>query len=501
MKKHILFIVFFFPLFVNAQPVSVKEVDNGANFPAITWYTVGAVDTTDFRVFRAKVKDKIFKEINTVHSAFLAQTEKDTSFFFVTDTTLTEKAIYLYYVSVKRAGKEVISETALGHNFGYIPSPRVVEMKAVPAADRKAVTLNWKLSYPQTVSSLTLYRSLHYDTGYIKVADLSPDMFTFTDVVPVANEPLFYTMVIHTYFGAEITGVRVPAFATFAEKPVKPVNIHGVFRNDSVLLDWTNVGKNIIGYRVFRSIEGKPYFLINDMGNGTSGKIVFTDSGNEVKKSVRISYYVVNVSDGFVESNHSDTLSFYLAGHEPVLPPSEADHITDDNGNVKLLWVQPEKGLTTGYNVYLTDESEHTVKLNERVLTKNYFTDTVYRTAGKYRYEIEGVGFNNKTSDLRTPVTVYRYPPKIHVIVDLKKGPGGIVVSWKRLMNKHVRKVLLYKKTGNEKPLPVKSFSPDVDVSITDSNVLNEKTYLYKLVVKMTNGDEVVANDGVQIIY
>ncbi len=501
MKKLIILSILLIPFLIKAQPVSVKKVDNSANYTIITWFTVGNIDTTAFKIFRATVKDKVFNQIETIHSGNPAQNKNDTSYFYVTDTTLTQKAIYLYYITIKRNGKEVVSETALAHNFGYIPSPQVVEFKATPVTDRKAVTLNWKLSYPQTVSSLTLYRSLQYDTGYIKVADLASDMSTFTDVAPIANEPMFYTLVVHTYFGADVTSVRIPAFATFAEKPIKPVNIHGVYHNDSVILDWTNVGKNIIGYRVYRSIDNKPYFLINDMGNGTTEKVVFADAGKVVKNSVNLSYYIKNVSDGFMESESSDTLSFYLANHEPVLPPTVVDHIADDNGNIKLFWVQPEKGLTTGYNVYLVTPQGDTSKLNKEVLSQNHFVDTVYRKEGKYKYEIEGVGYNNKTSTLRTPATVFRYAPKVHVMIDLKKGPGGIVVSWKHPQNKNIDKLILYKQAETEKPVILKTFDPAQDVSFTDKNVEKGKVYQYRLSAKLADGEKIEANNGVQMNY
>lgn len=501
MKNLTFSIILLFPLFIHAQPVSVKKVDNSANFPMITWFTVGKIDTTAFQIFRASLKEKVFKEIQTVNSTNPAQKESDTNFFYVTDTTLVKKAIYLYYITIKRSGKEVVSETAMGHNFGYIPSPQVVEFIATPVTDRKAVTLSWKLTYPKMVSSMTLYRSLQYDTGYRKIVDLVPDMATFTDVAPKANEPMFYILVVHTYFGRNITSVRIPAFATFAEKPIKPVNIHGTYRNDSIILNWSNVGKNIIGYRVYRSIAGKPYFLINDMGNGTAEKVVFTDAGDDVKNSVNLSYYIKNVSDGYVESDNSDTLSFYLADHEPVLPPAVIDNITDDNDNVKLLWVQPKKGLTTGYNIYLIVPQGDTLLLNKKVLTQNYFTDTVYRKQGKYRYEIEGVGINNKTSMLRTSATVFRYTPQIHVIIDLKNGPGGIIVSWKHPLNKNIDKLILYKQTETGQPVILKTYSPAIDSSFTDKSVVKGKVYQYILKAKMVDGQAVTVNEGVQINY
>ena len=501
MKRILVILSIVLPLLTIAQNnVWVKEVISDSNIPEITWATTGEVDSTDFQIFRATLKEKKFARIYTTH--YVKKTEdSDTVEFTVFDTTLIKKAIYLYYIKIQVKGKTVISETAMAHNFGYIPPPQLNSFTSKPLTDRKAIKLNWKLSYIQTVSSMELYRSKNWDSGYIKIADLSPDMTTFTDVAPVANEPLFYFMIIHTYFGNTIKSVRIPAFATFAEKPFPPHNVHAAFKNDSVIIDWTNVGKNIIGYRIYRSIDKQPFRLISDMQPGIDEKIVFIDTSKEVKKAVNISYFIKNVSDGFAESNNSDTVSFYLAEHEPVFPPEEVDFIRNDYGNIKFMWLKPNKGLTTGYNIYLINSNNDTAKLNKTVITNNFFIDTVYRSKGKYKYEVEGVGFNGKVSDLRTPVTVHRYNPKLHVIIDLKKGPSGIIVSWKHPLNPHIDKMLLYKQFDKTKPAVIKSFTATDDIVFKDKKVKKGTTYFYKLEAQMKNGDKIIVNDGVQLTY
>ncbi len=504
MKKKLLILIILtvcFPLFTEAQYVSVKKVDNSANYPMITWFTVGEIDTTAFQIYRTTIKEIKFKPIKTIHSTNPAKQSSDTSYFYVTDTTLTKKGIYLYYIKIAQNGREVISETALGHNFGYIPSPQVISFHAIPLTDRKAVKLEWEINSSNTISSLQLYRSKSYDTGYIKIADLAADMHSFTDVIPLANEPWFYFLMIQTYFGNHVSSVRIPAFATFAEKPYKPYNLHGTYQHDSIILGWTKVGQNIIGYKVYRSIGKQPFRLITEMEDATSNQIVFDDLSDAVKNNVRLRYFVRNVSDGFVESTSSDTLSFYLANHESVLPPSVVDYIFDNKGNPKFLWVTPKKGLTTGYNIYLINQRGIPVKLNDTVLTNNFFVDTVYRGKGKYTYKIEGVGYNGKTSKYQYPVTIYRYNTAIHIIINLKKYGKGIQISWKHPLNTHIKEVLLYRQSDSLKPVLLKKTPATENIRFTDINVTEGKTYLYKLTVIMADGEEIQANNGVQMRY
>ncbi len=491
-------------LFANSvfsQPVSVKKAESNANFPEITWFTTGNVDITDIQIFRATVSGKKFNEIHTLHFSPPAGSS-DTVYFKVIDTTLVKKALYVYYINVFRNGKPVQSEMAYGHNFGLLPIPQIRSLKGTAVKDRKAITLSWQLDNPETVSSLSLFRSRSYEKDYVKVTDLSPDMTSYTDVVNVSNEPWFYFMVINDYFGKKFVSVRVPAFATFAEKPVRPQNIHGKYKNNTITLDWKNAGDNIIGFRIFRKIDDKPFRLISEMQENIKEKTVFTDNSQEVKNAIHVSYYVRNVSDGFVESSSSDTLSFYIAEHEPVLPPLSVNTIFQNNGDVLVLWEPPETGFVTGYNIYVKKDNGEPQRLNDKILTVNSFKDTVYRSPGKYTYEVESAGVKNKVSDNRTVAVIHRSPLLLHVVLDLRKEKNGIKVSWKKPLNKHIVSVTVYKKSPGIKTVtPVKSMSNNSDIELLDKNVVQGNTYLYKLVAKMDNGDTVVLNPGVSIKF
>ncbi len=500
MKKILIIAVLFLPVFLQGQIIKVKETVSDSKFPEITWFTTGKIDTTGFKVFRASVKEKIFTGINTIHYVHPFE-NSDTVEFAVVDTTLVKKGIFLYYIEVSVNGKTVRSAVATGHNFGLLPRPGVTAFTATPLKDRKAVRLNWRLNYTQTVSSLELYRSNSFDTGYIKISDLPADTTGFTDVIPRANEPWFYYLVVNDFFGGKRPSTRIPAFATFAEKPFRPQNFNGKFSNDTATLTWKNTGKNIIGYRIYRSLEEGPFRQLNDMAQTLKENVKFTDVSPELKAAKKVSYYVRNVSDGFVESVSSDTLTFYIPEHEPVFPPETLDYVNGDDGNIKLLWMPPIKGTAYAYNIYLIDNNKDTLKLNNEKLGQNYYIDTILRLPGKYRYEVESIGFGNKTSDNRASITVYRYNPKVHIILNLKKKNNGIEISWKRSLNNHVVKLKLYKKQDTGKAVLKKSFDGNVDTVYLDTKVNKGDSYLYILMAELDNGNEVIANEGVEMIF
>lgn len=500
MKTLYFFFFSLFPLLLFGQGIMHQKSMSDSEYPEITWYTIGDIDSTAFQVFRADMQSKNFVEIHTISYTKELDTG-DTIEFAIVDTTLTEKGLYMYYIEVNRNGKKIKSEVVHGHNFGLLPRPTLFSFKATPLTDRKAVRLDWKFNYAETIKTMSLYRSNRYDTGYVKVAELANDIPFYEDPIPLANEPWFYYMVIHDFYGDQLPSIRIPAFATFAEKPFRPQNISKNTRNDSVFINWEIPGDNVVGYRVFRSIDGMPYAQINEMVQTKKKEGQFVDVSPEIKNALRLKYYVRNVSDGFLESNSSDTLNFYFPDREKVLPPKVVDFLRDDTGELKLLWIPPDEGRVLGYNVYLTDPLGKTLKLNKRVLEVNYFIDSLYRTAGKYTYSIEGVGYKNKVSERKTAISIGHYPPGIHVILDLKKQKDGLEVSWKKPLNNHITQLKLYKVTGQQTPGLEGSFSPDEDVRYLDHKVSSGNTYLYRLVAVMSDRTEISLNDGVEIIW
>jgi hypothetical protein len=499
MKTLKILLLVLIPLVFKGQTIFLKKSESTGTIPEIVWEGEGFSDITGFKIFRASVKNKTFKEIKTIH--FANDTLKNGSVeFTVFDTTLTEKGIFVYFIRVNANGKEIKSPPAYGHNLGYIPAPSVARFKGTPSKDKKAIELNWLLNYSGTLSSIALYRSNKYDSGYVKVTDLASDATNYTDMVPLANEPWFYFLELHDYFGGIYPSVRIPAFATFAEKPFAPMNIRCRVSGDSVVIRWKSSGANIIGYRVFRSLNGKPYSLINEMTSLKNEDVTFVDSDIMLKKTVKAKYYVLNVSDGFVESNSSDTVSAFFAAHVPLNPPATIDNVINKDGSVKIIWIPSDEGFSDAFDIYIADSEGVKTKLNDKPVTDNYYVDTVLRSPGKYFYEVKTLA-SDRVSENSAITVVYRKAEDINIIMNVVKKKDGLNISWVKPLNTNVEKLKLYKQNGKNKAQLLKAFSASEDVSFDDKNVTRGKTYLYKLIAKLKNGEEVIANRGVQMEF
>jgi hypothetical protein len=127
----------------------------------------------------------------------------------------------------------------------------------------------------------------------------------------------------------------------------------------------------------------------------------------------QIEYYVTSISDGYVESNPSDTVLIVFPENETVLPPPILDHIADASGTVTLLWPVPETNAVTGYNIYRRTEEGITEKLNDEPVMENFFRDTTFTKTGNTIYQVESLNRGGKPSTLRTETTVFRQPQMI----------------------------------------------------------------------------------------
>lgn len=500
MKKLIILVsIIILPCTIFSQSIVLEKCISEGNFPEIYWFTTSSLDSADFQVFRKGAEDGDFSEIYTLHWADTSRLG-DTTAFVVIDTTITNKGLFHYYIVGGVGGGEIVSNVGNGHSFGWLPKPQLNSFKGTPTKDRKAINLEWDFNYHKTINYISIYRSSDYDTGYEKIVELDNEETSYIDHVPMANEPWFYYMIIHDYYGDQLPSVRIPAFATYKEKSMSPFNLTDRISNDSVYIDWENVGTNIIGYRVYRSIDKSPFYLMGEMVYNIESTSRFVDADPLIKDAIHLEYYVLNVSDGFLESIPSDTVNYYRVENEKVLPPKTLDRIINSDRTVKLLWEPPDEGMTLGYNVYITDPDGSKNKLNEKLLTVNHFSDTIFRSAGKYIYSVEGVGYENRLSDLLASTVVIKYPFKSNVILVLTRVDEGIKISWSHPNEKHLNKIILYKKPdANEKSVVLGEFSSIEDIEYIDKEVENRQLYQYFLEGVLIDGSKITLNKGVDM--
>ena len=495
MKKIILLTVLL-PALLQAQEIKGLWSQSEGNYPQLSWVAVGVIDSTGFDVFRAEHGSEAFARIIPWRGVGLVG---DSITFMVTDTTLVEQGIYQYYIAAPTPdGRLVRSDILYAHNMGYLAPPHIVRFTASGVAEQKAIQLRWKLSNPATVVSQALFRSRNFDDGYEWVTRLPASADSYIDPVPRANEPWFYFIVIQDFFGYQPPSVRVHGFTTYAEKPYAPLDVAWEVDGEDIRLTWRRVGDNIFGYRIHRRIDGRGDFLPVGGPFYVPGKTVdFLDHQAAGPGREMLEYYVVSVSDGYLESTPSDTVTILLLHNASVSPPHEVDWVVDAEGNTMLLWPPADDhAAVAGYNIFRSVDDSDPVQLNTGTRVDNFFVDRERLVHGHIRYWVEAVNRGGRPSDRRTEVSLERPAPRKKLVLSCRQDQAGIVLEWAPLNMDGPHKLLIFRQQEDEEPLLLARVAQEQG-TYTDTETAAGKSYIYVVMLEMDDGTLIMAHDGV----
>jgi len=489
----------FYNCFTSAQHVKGLYSINRGNRPEIKWSVQNSLNEDSISVWRTNIKTEMFKKIETIA---VTDNRNDSVFYTVIDTTLTEKGIYKYYLLLHFKNDTVLmSDNMYGHNMGDIAAPAVVSVNAKSLTNRKAIELNWKLNYDFTVTTLALFRSKKYDDGYELITRLPGNTQTYIDDVDVSNEAYYYFILIHDFFGYQFPSVRFHGICTYAESCLAPLNFNATLESDKVKLDWEVMGKNALYSRIYRKAGSYGSFMpLHQQGVNNGEKCTYIDETLSAFAGNEVSYYIVNISDGFIKSFSTDTVSFRLHREEPLPAPKELFYSIDSSQCVKLIWTSlADVENIGGYNVYRAEKGKNKQKLNPELIPYaiNTFVDKTIELGKEYVYEVESVSFTGVPALVRTKINVYNSIPEIEILISIKNVDNGFQLNWIPPRNALITEIHFYRQKNNGNPELIKKV-PLTQTQLIDNN-LSEGEYLYYAVAKTKSGADIVVNKGVVV--
>ncbi len=499
MKRILLIIAIFWMHGLLAQ-ISVYETKSYGKHPKILWFRTGndSVNRT-FSIYRADLKTKKFRKIHTKQS--LMTYKKDTILYYVEDTTLVKKGMYQYYIKVKpEKGDSLTSAAAYAHNLGMIDPPTVINMDAVGLKDQKSIKITWQLNYNFSVRKLILMRSDQYKKGYVKVADLPGDATEYIDQVPLSNHNYFYFLIIADFFGYQYPSAPLPAYTLYKSQAIPPQNLSLKQESDKVVLSWENAGKNLSGYRVYRSINGKPFHPLHELQTSASLRESFTDRLTDIPDLKRVAYYVVNYSDAYVSSKASDTVTAYFTPKYKTVPPPDFDIVKTSDNQIKFLWTIPEKSNVKAYRIYMEKPEKKLITKTDIPAGLTYYDDPENYAPGTYVFAIKSVGTDGKESRFASKNSVQILPPYIKLIVDATKEKNQVRLQWKALADAQIQQIILYKQEGNRSKKLLKRFA-NQDTVYRDKQVQKGKVYRYIFKAKTTYGATIPLQTNVSVSF
>ncbi len=501
MKKNILIIsVFcFFCSLLKSQVINGLFSENRSNTPEITWFSPDLISEDSISIWRANIKIENFQEIETT---LIKENRNDTVFYTLIDTTLIEKGIYIYYLLLHFDNDTLLSSDKMyGHNMGDLPAPELISIKTASLDNQKAIELNWKLNYHFTVNSLALYRSTNYDEDYELIAHLPGNAETYIDIVDISNEAYYYFILIHDFFGYQYPSARFHGICSYAESCLAAFDFSGIVKDEEIELSWEVMGDNVLYSQIYRRIGAESSFLpLYQMGVKAGELLSYSDKDISMNAGVDISYYIVNISDGFIQSFTTDTLTFRIKNMEPLPAPRELIYLIDDSQNIKLIWTSmADIENFAGYNIYRSEFNEQSYKLNSTLIPadENFFIDQSAESGKEYTYEVEAVNASGVQGVVRSKVVVNRANPQIVMPISIKQSDNGFMLSWISPVYGFISEIHIFRQKDDEGPVLIKKL-PLTQNQLSDSN-LPSGDYLYFAVAKLVNGSELMVNNGVLI--
>jgi len=228
----------------------------------------------------------------------------------------------------------------------------------------------------------------------------------------------------------------------------------------------------------------------------------YTDTAVHRSRQAKARYYAVTVSDGYLESNHTDTVTVPLPWNLLVTPPKEVDYTIDPSGFIRLFWTFPaENSGVAGFNVYRSYKESSVTKLNASLLPAdmNSFVDKNPGAYGTFQYSVEAVSVGGKSSAMRTTVSVDRPRMSFHLVISSGQEENKVVLTWLDPDIPDLDVLYFYRKTGTEEVRLKKMVKPIVQ-TWTDEEIVPGNTYLYTVIAEFKDGARILVNDGIQVV-
>lgn len=232
------------------RPIGSSETDSSVR---ITWSARAPKPLPAvMRVERRLSGQEEFRVLDVPGAMFM---KGDSVFCTVADRGLRASQQYEYQVVPEdfygNEGPVSQPATVFTMNFSRLPLPQ--NLKAMK--DSNGVLLSWSTLMDEHIIATRIFRSDHYDTGYVKIADVPATTSSYLDVSAAGMSRYYYKFSNLTFDNRESqrTGVVV-GWMRSVIPPATPQNLKAVSVTGGVQLTWdANKEKDIAAYYVCRS--------------------------------------------------------------------------------------------------------------------------------------------------------------------------------------------------------------------------------------------------------
>lgn len=471
----------------------------------LQWYVPEQRNLNSFSVYRSIFGRNEFKKINAIKGF---NSSEDTIFLIVQDTMVENPAFYEYYIKpldlYGNSGPDSEIAAAGTITGTYNPAPEYFNARG--GEKNYEIILTWKFNDLQYLRSIEVYRSTSFDNGFTRIARLSPQDSTYTDVVNRANENYWYYLVMNGPIENSLPTAKVSAmYRSIGEAPPPPEEIDAESVPGGVKVYWSYYEPFAKGFYVYRYVyEIAEYTQISDLIPVDSAIYSYTDSSEYLQGNETYRYAVKVVNDLDQISDFSESASAVPDKKVTVESPENL-RINKTEDGIILIWDDMHEALSTllGYKIYrktLPDKEFSRLENDTLRNDINYYRDSDLVPGKSYTYSVSAIDFFGNESEKSIAITwhteeEYYISPAIS---SLSNTPEGIVIKWNQITDENIVSIKIYRSQPGTEPNLIATLEKLED-NYLDNSVKEGELYIYEISVLTADGREYEKSNGMSL--
>lgn len=493
----------YFPKHFKNNDINFSSSSSETDKIIMEFRTTGEQRPSAFRVLRRDNGQGNYVETTAVRGF---NQKADTLSLIFIDSSVTAYNFYNYFlIPLDLFGNEGSPSDTIfvgSYNFQNIPLPQGVQITSDDSKD--AFILSWSLPNPEAVVSVRIFRSEVFDSGFVQIAEVSPQTNNYVDVMAEPMKRYYYYLQLTGPLGELSPPTsRFGGFHQSVTGPIPPANLKVEPIVNGVRLQWENTDDYVEGFWVYRSNGfSDSLSLISNLIKEEKPFTTFIDTSDELSGKYTYYYSIISSSTSHILSNFSDTVA--IRPDIVTIPPSPTGltaFLQDDN-SVRIGWddmtdIESSVGYYLIFRRAIDPSGKTTTEfepLTNSVLTsdKNYFVDSTAEPGKIYEYSVKSFDLFGGESELSNPV-LFNYTPSETPSpggLTVARHTDGVLIRWDAVMQDDISEYRVYRQQRDEEKDFLGSVKKGKQLQLMDRGVKQGELYFYSVTAVDNNQQE-----------
>lgn len=453
----------------------------GSNHIVADWFAIGNPQILKVDVYKQHLGQD---DLNRVDLPTYLFRNNDSVSIRVMDTSILKGLTYRYFISlVDPFGWENnLADTLTILHTPENSLPVFIQAKAESDEFAKGIRLNWKLQNLFRVQAIDIFRSLHFDSAFVQIGTVAATDTTFLDLAVKPVTGYWYKMVLNGVFEREMEPVKIAGILKQGPEILPVSQVLANSDETGIQISWVKNSNSTRGYYVYRANGYSGEFeQVSDLllANSSTDFYTFHDSSSQIKSGLPYSYTIKTLSDGYVLSQNSDTVSIIAPLVESLPFITQLEAYVEQNA-VLVVWgnVQEFYPQLVGYQIFRL-ELDKWVLLQETSYSTTQYVDSNLQIGKSYKYKVVPIAIGDVAGG-EMEIEVALTPPTFYApeILNAEIQANTIVIKLQENQQERSENIFIYRGEVGSDAKRIASLKP-TETTYIDKTIFKGKAYFY----------------------